>query len=324
MLPLDQRCPACRLQCNAALAPAVLLVRLPDNTTKTQAQFTLLRDGIQGQQNAVQAALTAQQLARANIFFKKVELLSWFNMFTSLLDGYFQNTDFQAARPYAPVITAGQESFTRPMVDVINLWELINAGPAPAGVTLPLLLGDGTDRGVFASAVSALQFAYSDERKKAQGLTLARAKRDGSDSVAYQTMKAYREAVPGKLTAFPELIETLPRLTPLPGHTPEAVSASAVFQAPNATKVVYEASTDPLLARYELRGTVGDHYDEQDAVVIASRLPNEEREFVTTFGLTQPGAEVAFKVFVVLSTGNEAGSAPMIVERLASLELMAA
>jgi hypothetical protein len=311
-------------QCNAALTPATLLVRLPDNTTKTQAQCATLRDTIQNQQNAVQAALTAQQLARANIFFKKEQLLLWFNMFNSLLDGYFQNTDFYAARPYAPVITAGQESFTRPMVDVINLWESINAGTAPAGVTLPLVLGDGTDRGVFASAVSALQFSYSNERKKAQDLTLARAKRDGSDSVAYQTMKAYREAVPGKLTLFPELVETLPRLTPLPGHTPEAVNASAMFQAPNASKVVYEASTDPMLARYELRGTVGDHYDEQDAVVIASRLPGEEREFVTTFGLTQPGAEVAFKVFVVLTTGNEAGSAPMVVERPANITLLAA
>ena len=311
-------------QCNSALAPAVLLVRLPDNTTKTVAQFTTLRDGIQFQQNTVQAGLTAQQLARAGLYFKKVQLLSWFNMFNSLLDGYYQNTNFYAARPYAPVVTAGQEAFTRPMVDALNLWESINAGPAPAGVTLPLVLGDGTDRGTFASALSALQFAYAEERKKAQDLTLARAKRNGSDDTAYQTLKAYREAVPGRLTTHPELIATVPRLTPLPGHTPQAVNASAIFQPPNAARVVYDASNDLLLERYELRGTVGDFYDEQDAVVIASHAPGEPREFLTTFGLNQPGAEVALKVFVVLSTGNEAGSAPMVVERLANLELLAA
>ncbi len=311
-------------QCNTALAPAVLLVRLPDNTTRSAALFTTLRDTIQARQNAVQAGLTTLQLARASLFFKKLQLLSWFNMFNSLLDGYYQNTDFYAARPYAPVVTAGQEAFTRPMVDVMNLWETINAGPAPAGVTLPLVLGDGTDRGAFASALSALQFAYSDERKKAQDLTLARARRDGSDETAYQTLKAYREAVPGKLTAHPELIATLPRLTPLPGHTPEAVNASAIFQPPNAARVVYGASNDLMLERYELRGTVGDRYDEGDAVVIASHAPGEPREFLTTFGLNQPGAEVALKVFVVLNTGNEAGSAPMLVERLANLELLAA
>ena len=311
-------------QCNAALAPATLLVRLSDNTTKTQAQFVTLRDLIQTQQSAVQAALTAQQIARGAIFLKKIELLTWFNMFNSLLDGYFQNTDFYAARPYAPVITAGQEAFTRPMVDAMNLWQSINDGSAPAGVTLPLVLGDGTDRGGFASAVSALQFLYSDERKKAQDLTLAQAKRNRSEDTAYETMKAYREAVPGRLTEFPELIDTLPRLTPLPGHTPDAVNASAVFQAPNATKVVYDASNDLLLARYELRGTVGDHYDEDDAVVIATHAPTDPREFVTTFGLNQPGAEIALKVFVVLTTGNEAGSAAMVVERPANIELLAA
>lgn len=311
-------------QCNTALAPAALLVRLPDNTTKTVAQFSTLRDTIQTRQNTVQAGLTAQEMARAGIYFQKVQLLAWFNMFTSLLDGYYQNTDFIAARPYAPVVTAGQESFTRPMVDVLNLWDSINAGPAPGGVMLPLVLGDGTDRGIFASAVSVLQFAYAEERRKAQDLTLGRARRDGSDETAYQTLKAYREAVPGKLTAHPELIATLPRLTPLPGHTPNAVNASALFQPPNAARVVYDGSNDLLLERYELRGTVGDHYDDQDAVVIATNAPGEPRVFLTTFGLNQPGAEIALKVFVVLSTGNEAGSAPMVVERLTSLELLAA
>ena len=56
------------------------------------------------------------------------------------------------------------------------------------------------------SAVSALQFAYAEERKKAQEVTLAQAKRNRSEDVAYETMKAYRDAVPGKLTAHPELI----------------------------------------------------------------------------------------------------------------------
>ena len=36
------------------------------------------------------------------------------------------------------------------------------------------------------------------------------------------------------------------------------------------------------------------------------------------FGLHQPGARVALKLFVMLATGNEAGSAPMFVPRLFS------
>lgn len=86
----------------------------------------------------------------------------------------------------------------------------------------------------------------------------------------------------------------------------------------------HEASNDLQLKRYELRGNVGDHYSDEDAIVIATNLPGDPREFVTTFGLTQPGAEIALKVFVVLTTGNEAGSAAMLVDRPASVQLLAA
>ena len=56
-------------------------------------------------------------------------------------------------------------------------------------------------------------------------------------------------------------------------------------------------------------------YHKGDAVTLATHAPAEPREFVTGFGLTQPGTQAAFKVFVVLDTGNEAGSAAMTVER---------
>jgi hypothetical protein len=312
------------VQCNTALAPQALLVRLPDNTTRTQAQFVSMRNALEINQDQVQDCLVAQVIARANIFLRKEGLLAQLNLFNAVLDGYYQNTVFYAARPFVPSIGAGQENFIRPMVDAMKLWAKLNVGTAPEGVTLPLSLSDGTNQEDFADAVQALKEAYEEEQGKAQDVTLARATRDLTQDKCYETMKSYREAVPAKLSAFPALIETMPRLTPLPGHTPAAVNASAVFQAPNQAKVIYDASTDLQLERYELRGTVGDHYDEDDAVVIATHLPNEPREFVTTFGLNQPGAEIALKVFVVLTTGNEAGSAAMLVDRPANVELLAA
>ena len=38
-------------------------------------------------------------------------------------------------------------------------------------------------------------------------------------------------------------------------------------------------------------------------------------EFLTNLGLTQPGTRVLLKVYVVLTTSNEAGSAAMVVVR---------
>ena len=300
-----------------------LLVRLPDNTTLTLPQFEGLRGTLLTQQNVVQARLTAQSIARSNINTKKAALLEQFALFTGLLDAYFENTDFIDSRPLAPTPTAGQAAFTEPMVDMMALWEEINAGPAPAGVTLPLVLADGSTQSGFASAVSALQFAYAEERKKGVKVSVSRSKRNRLQDKAYSAMRLYREAVPPLMVNAPELIDSLPRLSPLPGHTPAPVNASAVLEGTNQSKIVHDASTDAMISHYELRGNAGDAYNDDDAVVIASHEPGEPMEFVTAFALTQPGAKAAFKLFVVLTTGNEAGSAEMIVERPVSVPLAA-
>ena len=308
-----------------AIAPKVLIVRVPeDNAPVSRANFLSLRKSLLVQENVVQSRQTDQQIARSVINLQKAGLLDRFNQFNARLDAYYRNTRFYDSRPLAPSLTDGQEVFSRPMGEAMKLWEKINLGPAPAGVTLPLLLPDGTGQGAFASAISALQFAYDDELNKGQDVTLARSDRNIIQAGAYAIMKAYREAIPGSDVAeFPALVETLPRLSPLPGHTPDAVNSSAVYLAPGSSKVVYDASTDLLLHSYQLRGNVGDDYSDEDAVVIATNAPGAPREFITPFGLNQPGAKVALKVFVILTTDNEAGSAAMFVQRPVSVQLAA-
>ena len=60
------------------------------------------------------------------------------------------------------------------------------------------------------------------------------------------------------------------------------------------------------------------------ADVVQAHGPEDAREFETTFGLNQPGAQVALKVFVILETGNEAGSEVMLVTRPVNEQLLAA
>ena len=311
--------------CNSQLGSLPLIVRVPEsNTAVTLAQFKDLRTLLEAQRDDLLGCQINQEGARGDINLKKTPLLRQLNWFISTLDGYFQNTDFYEARPYAPSFTDGPEVFLRPLIQARNLWLKINAGPAPAGVTLPLELRAGVTQVSFAAAVAALQAAYEQEQLEGLEVTLARGKRNLTQRKAYSIMKAYREAVPGIMAEFPVCLETMPRLTPVPGHTPAPVAASAVFVAPDAARVEYAASGEAMLKRYELRGCVGADYNEEDAVVIASHGPEEAREFVTTFGLTQPGAEVALKVYVILTTGNEAGSAVMRVERPAIVQALAA
>ena len=66
------------------------------------------------------------------------------------------------------------------------------------------------------------------------------------------------------------------------------------------------------------------HCETRRQAFLAKTPSDDAREVVTNFGFTQPGAEIALKVFVVLTTGNETGSATMLVERPVGVKLLAA
>ena len=301
-------------QVNAAIDPDLTIVA-PDKTSVTRATFTALRETLLVQVQNVIGFLNDKEIARGDIRLRKTRLLALFNEFNAVLDGYYVGTPFINARPYAPSSSDAVEVFLMPMRDALSLWQKLAAGPAPAGITLPLVLADGTGSDDFEELIQGLQSAQAAEANANQNAVLARGKRDITMALAKALMVTYRKAVPARCVLHPELVAAMPAVTPPPGHTPDPVNASAVFQAPDQAKIVYDASEETTLARYELRGNPGDTYDENDAVTITSHLPADPREFLTGFGLTQPGTHAAFKVFVVLDTGNEAGSATMIVAR---------
>jgi hypothetical protein len=295
--------------------PPGLTLNLPDNTSVSRADFTAYRDSLDAQAISLIDCLNDQQIARGDIELRKPALLLLLNEFNGLLDGYYSGTPFINARPKVPNVTDGQDKFLGPMRDAASVWTKLNAAPAPAGITLPLALSSGMDVAGFQAQVAALTTAYTVEKDKVQSLQIARAIRDQTMALVYETMKKYRVVVPSRCTQSPQLVATLPALTPAGGHTPDPVNASAVFEAPDKSKVMYDASPDAALEHYELRGNPGDTYDDDDAVIIATNLPGAPREFLTNFSLNQPGTQVAMKVYVVLKTGNEAGSATMVVQR---------
>ena len=190
-------------QCNAVLGATPLIVPGPKGTTVTVAQFTTRRDVLTTQYNTIQGCLTAQQLARAAINTRKTNLLAAANHFNAVLDAYYRQTDFYAARPAVPSFSDGQETFSRPLGNVISLWTKLNSSPAPAGLTLPIVLPGAMDVGSFASAVSQLQFAYAEEDVKAQDVTLARATRDRLQNEAYEILKSYRGDRAGEALRLP-------------------------------------------------------------------------------------------------------------------------
>ena len=82
------------------------------------------------------------------------------------------------------------------------------------------------------------------------------------------------------------------------------MKARALFELPDQARLTYEASDDAALDHYELRGNPGRRYDQEDAVTVARQTPAvpsavegpaEAGEFLTSFSLTQPGAQAASK-----------------------------
>jgi hypothetical protein len=298
---------------NAAL-PSPLVVAV-QNVPMDRASFLSLRGALVGAEQEIQDKLNDLEIGRADIEIRKTALLGWLNAFTGLMDSYYTGTKFFPARPNAPSVTDGREAFTRPMYDAASLWVKLNAAPARPGLTLPITLADATTQAAFLTKLGELEAAYIAAAQDEQDLRLARAERAEIQKRAHETMKNYRQAIPSRCGQFPNLIATLPRLTPEPGSTPTPLNASAVFEAPDKSKVVHEAVTEPGIVNVQLRGHVGTHYDDDLAVLIAEHAPNATPEFISSFGLTQPGASVVQKVFVINETGNEAGSAAMVVTR---------
>ena len=133
-----------------------------------------------------------------------------------------------------------------------------------------------------------------------------------------ELVKSYRALVPSFLTAGHALLATLPRYSPLPGHTPDAVSLSGAREevaGVHQSRLAWTASPDADLDHYEVRATVGEDYDAEDDVSVGIVPKEGPRELVTPLGLGVPGGVVNFKVFVVLTTGNERGSNNLEIRR---------
>lgn len=284
-------------------------------TGLARAGLVTLRNDLQELLDGVQEKLNDVEIASGALLLKKQPALVRLNEFNGVIEAYFGGTALANARPKAPGITEGEEHFTEPLRDMKSLWAKANAQVAPPGLTLPLVLDGGLDLAGFVTFLGELREAFADMQQQEHDLSFERKLRDAKMGVIYESLKLYRLSVPARLPNNVPLLESLPKLTPDAGSTPDSVNASAVFVAPDQSKTVYEASEAGDLAAYELRGNAGPVYKSDDAVVLGNNAPDAPREFVTTFGLTQPGAKVSLVVVVKTTAGHEKASAPMTVTR---------
>ena len=105
-------------------------------------------------------------------------------------------------------------------------------------------------------------------------------------------------------------------LYPPAGHTPDPVTASAAYDpVAHEAVITFTESTEADLKSYQLRAVPGPEYDGEDEIVLATLPKGAPRQFRSPFSLAEPGTSASFKIYVILSTGNEAGSKPVTVQR---------
>ena len=198
-----------------------------------------------------------------------------------------------------------------------GLWTKINAiAPAPAGLVLPFTLREGYGSATLETEMEALRLSYRALTEADQALRLAREVRNDEQDLIYTMLKNYRLKLPTAVAPGHALMDSLPALTPAGGHTPDAVAAQVAWNAATTeARVTYGASSDADLDHYEVRAVPGDTYNADDETVLATVEPGAAREFLTNFALSLPGLTVGFKVYVVLTMGNERGSTPVYLTR---------
>ncbi len=132
----------------------------------------------------------------------------------------------------------------------------------------------------------------------------------------YPILKNYRQNLPTHFAKGHALVTSLPTLTPAPGSTPDAVTASGSWiVAQSQAKLTWTESTNPNLSGYDIRFCSGPNYSTDNESIIGSVLPGATLEFLTDTGLTSPGNVASFKVYVVTTTGNEKGSNTVTITR---------
>jgi hypothetical protein len=280
------------------------------------ADFQDDRDALQATLIAHEDLENAMQLAIGDRDAQKENVRERLRQFRAAGKLYFAGSSYLQATPTMPLMNTNESRFLRPLNDMASLWTRLNAETGIAGFTPPLLLAGGYSAAGFAADLTTLRANYMAVTNADSDLDIARKQRDVQLGSIRERIQKYRTAIEFEYGPGHPFTESLPDLSPAPGSTPDAVTLSGSWNpTSNVAQLSWTASDDPALQTYQLRGCNGPTYNEAESSLIANFLPTTLAT-PTLFGLEFPGDQATFKVFVILSTGNQAGSNAVTMTRV--------
>ncbi len=279
----------------------------------TRAMLLAKQVSLVTKREELQAKLNVQEVLRGEIEILKITLLERIHQFTEKVRAYLPNSKWIAALPYLPSYSDGQGNFLEPMDDAATLWAQLNGDP---GTVAPLTLLGAYTQALFVTDITAMKATYAALNAAGVAATVVRSERNSLQDEIYPLLKSYRIVLPTAFLRGHALVQSLPRLTPLPGSTPAEVTTTVVWDAAlGQARVTWTASTAADLDHYDVRFCPGASYSADDESIVSTVESDGTRTVLTDAGLTNPGATASFKVYVVTSTGNEKGSNAVSVTR---------
>ena len=280
----------------------------------TAALFTTDRTNIINAINAAIVATNTEQLNAATLNTLKAPILARAVQFRRWVQSYLPNTPYAQILPDAPKPSSAESKFLDPLTDIQNLWTTINADATLTGIPLPIALTGGYLAAAFTTDLTALRTAYANARNTSEQAALARKQRDALLKPAEQRMVQYRGVIEARFAGTP-FEASLPALSPPPGSTPNAVFVTGGWNASkNNVGLQWEASDNKNLLQYEIRGCTGMTYKASNEFAVAT-VTEKLLTWTGTGGVPVAGAKCIYRVYVVLTTGNEKGSNNVAVTR---------
>ncbi|MEQ1936153.1 MAG: hypothetical protein ABL962_20040, partial [Fimbriimonadaceae bacterium] len=146
----------------------------------------------------------------------------------SLVRGMLADSIFVGQIPRLVDFNSSMGLWIISMDDFAHLWTNINLTP-PAGFTPPLTLTGGYLIAAFNADIASLKATFTALTQADQDVERELDERDDIYKRIRDQMVRYRAAVAGMFAEDHPLLLSLPRLVPLPGHTPDAVVLSGVW-----------------------------------------------------------------------------------------------
>jgi len=255
------------------------------------------------------------ELALADRDLKKLSLRTRLTQFRGSVEQLLADTKYESALPKMPNHKADEGDYLRPFQDMVDLWNKINAEVTILGFTPPITLQAGYAVATFTTELGVLRASYDAVGAAENNLKLARPDRDRQMRSAVERMRQYRAAIEAQFAAGDPLLVSLPQLWPGPGPVLEPVVLSGFWNtATLMADLNWTESTDANLGHYSVRYSAEFPYNPATEVQLSTVLP-PVLTFSTDQGLTAPTFTSLFCVYVVRTTGAEAGSNILEVHR---------